>query len=47
MLQVIPRVERRTVPGVLVSAERGALVNVDYSDSLAPALNWTALSSVS
>ena len=47
LLQVIPPVERRPVPGVKVTGETGSLLNVDYANSLNPAPNWTTLSSVS
>jgi hypothetical protein len=44
---VIAPVERRPVPGVEVTGETGSLWNVDYTDSLTPAPNWTPLSSIS
>jgi hypothetical protein len=47
MLQVIPAVQRSPVPGVKVTGETASLLNVDYSDSLNPAPNWTPLGSVS
>jgi uncharacterized delta-60 repeat protein len=47
MLNVIPRVERRPVPGVKVTGEAGSWLNVDYVNFLSPAPNWTALGSVS
>jgi hypothetical protein len=46
MLNVIPVVERRPVPGVKVAGEAGSLLNVDYANSLNPSPNWTALGSV-
>jgi hypothetical protein len=46
MLNVIPVVERRPVPGVEVAGEAGSLLNVDYANSLNPSPNWTALGSV-
>jgi hypothetical protein len=46
MLNVIPAVERRPVPGVKVMGEAASLLNVDYADSLSPAPNWTTLGSV-
>jgi hypothetical protein len=47
LLQVIPPVERRPVPGVKVTGETGSLLNVDYANSLSPAPDWTTLGSVS
>jgi uncharacterized repeat protein (TIGR03803 family) len=46
-LNVIAPVARRPVPGVKVIGEAGSLLNVDYANSLNPALNWTTLGSVS
>jgi hypothetical protein len=46
MLSVIPVVERRMVPGILITAPPG-LLNVDSIDSLSPAPNWSTLDSVS
>jgi uncharacterized repeat protein (TIGR03803 family) len=47
MLNVIPSVQRRPVPGVKVTGETGSMLNVDYANSLSPAPNWTTLGSVS
>jgi hypothetical protein len=47
MLNVIPPVERRPVPGVKVMGEAGSLLSVDAADFLRPAPNWTPLGSVS
>jgi hypothetical protein len=47
MLNVIGAVERRPVPGVQVMGEAGGLLNLNYTDSLSPAPNWTTLGSVS
>jgi len=47
MLNVIPVVPRRPVPGVQVAGEPGSLANVDYVNGLTPPLNWTTLGSVS
>ncbi len=47
MLQVIPPVERRPVPGFKLTGETASLLNVDYADSLRPAPNWARLGSVS
>ena len=47
MLNVIPAIERKPVPGVNVTGETGSLLNVDYVNSLSPAPNWTSLGSVS
>jgi uncharacterized repeat protein (TIGR03803 family) len=47
MLQVIPPVERRPVPGVKVTGETASLLNVDYADSLSSAPTWAMLGSVS
>ena len=46
-LNVIAPVVRRPVPGVKVMGQTGSLLNVDYANSLNPALNWTTLGSVS
>jgi hypothetical protein len=47
MLNVIPPVERRPVPGVLVTGQTGSLLNVDYADLFSRAPNWSTLDSVS
>jgi uncharacterized repeat protein (TIGR03803 family) len=45
MLSVIPRVESRSVPGVLLTGGPASLVHVDYADSLAPP-QWFSLSNM-
>jgi hypothetical protein len=47
MLDVIPAVERRPVPGVKVTGQAGSLLNLDSANSLSPAPNWTTLGFVS
>jgi hypothetical protein len=47
MLNVIAPVQRRPVPGIKVTAQTGASLDVDYSDSLSPSPNWATLGSVS
>ena len=47
MLNVIPAVERRPVPGVKVTGEAGSILNVDYANFLSPAPDWTTLGCVS
>jgi hypothetical protein len=47
MLNVIPAVERRPVPGVKVAGEPGRLLNVDYAGFLSHAPEWTPLGAVS
>jgi hypothetical protein len=47
MVNVIPAVERRPVPGLKLTGETGSLLNVDYASSLSLAPNWTTLGSVS
>ena len=48
MLDVIPVVPRRLVPAVQLTGAAGSRLNVDYVNSLKPALNdWTTLDSVS
>jgi uncharacterized repeat protein (TIGR03803 family) len=46
MLNVIPAVERRPVPGVRLMGEIGSSLNVEYADSLGPKPNWLPLDSV-
>jgi hypothetical protein len=46
MLQVIPPVERRTVPGVRIFAPVGSEVNIEYTDALASRPSWLFLDSV-
>jgi uncharacterized delta-60 repeat protein len=47
MLQVIPGVERRSVPGIEVAGAIGILLSLDYASTLSPAPNWIPLDSVS
>lgn len=47
MLNVVPVVPRRPVPAIQVTGEAGSQLNVDYINSLQPALNWTTLGPVS
>jgi hypothetical protein len=47
MLNVIAAVERRPVPGVMLTGEAASLLSVDCADSLNPAPNWTTLVSIS
>ena len=46
MLNVIPPVERRPVPGVRVTGEVGSVLNVEYSASFTPGSNWLPLDTV-
>jgi len=46
MLQVIPPVERRSVPWVKMTGTPGSWLNLDYASALIPAPDWTALASV-
>ncbi len=43
MLNVVPAVERRPVPGVKVMGETGSSLNVEHVESLSPPLNWQPL----
>ena len=45
-LNVIPPVERRSVPGVLASGEAGSSLNLEYTDTFAPAPTWQPLATV-
>ena len=47
MLNVIPPVERRPVPGVRLTGASGSLLNVDYANTLNPMPAWNTLGSVS
>jgi hypothetical protein len=47
MLNVVPRVERRPVPGVRLTGASGSLLNVDYANALNPMHAWNPLGSVS
>jgi len=46
MLNVIPAVERRAVPGVRVMGDAGSSMNVQHTESLSPAPNWLPLDTV-
>jgi len=43
MLNVIPAVERRSVPGLKMVGEAGGSLNVEHTESLSPATNWLPL----
>ena len=47
MVNVIPPVERRPVPGVLLTGESGSLLNVDFANALNLMAAWNPLGSVS
>jgi uncharacterized repeat protein (TIGR03803 family) len=47
LLNVVAPVERKLVQGVKLTGEAGSLLNVDSTDFLSPAPNWTTLGSVS
>jgi hypothetical protein len=47
MLNVIPSVERRPVPGIELAGEIGSLLNVEYTDILGAPTNWLPLDTVS
>ena len=47
MLNVIPSVERRPVPGVKVMGDVGSSLNVEYTDALRSSANWLPLATVS
>jgi uncharacterized repeat protein (TIGR03803 family) len=46
MLNVIPAVERRPVPGVRLTGETGSSLNVDYASSISSAPDWQAFDTV-
>jgi hypothetical protein len=46
LLNVIPLVERRPVPGVHLSGQIGNSLNVDFTDTPGPAVNWLPLATV-
>jgi hypothetical protein len=46
ILNVIPAVERRRVPGVKVTGEAASVLNVEYADSLSATPNWLPLDTV-
>ena len=46
MLNVIPAVERRPVPGINLMGETGSSLNVEYTESLGPTPNWLPLDTV-
>jgi hypothetical protein len=43
VLNVVPAVERRPVPGVKLMGEAGGLLNVDFANSLSPTPDWLPL----
>ena len=47
MLQVIPGVERRSVPAIEVARAIGSLLSLDYASTLSPAPDWSVLDGVS
>jgi hypothetical protein len=47
LLNVIPTVERRWVPGIKVTGRPGDKLTLDYADFRRPAPSWTTLGSVS
>jgi uncharacterized repeat protein (TIGR03803 family) len=46
MLGVIPRVERRNVPGLTVAGETGQVATVEYTDAFGASATWRLLGSV-
>jgi hypothetical protein len=46
VVNVIPPVERRPVPGVQLMGEAGGLLNVDYANALSATPNWLPLDTV-
>ena len=46
MLNVIPAVERRPVPGIKVAGDAASLLNLDHADSLSPAPNWKTMATI-
>jgi hypothetical protein len=46
MLNVIPAVERRPVPGIELAGEIGGLLNVEYTESIGPAPDWLPIGTV-
>jgi hypothetical protein len=47
MLNVIPSVERRPVPGITLMSEAGSSLNLDYADAIVPPPSWLPLDTVS
>lgn len=47
VLGVIPAIERRTAVAIRLQGETGALLDVDYADSIEPAAPWLPLTTVS
>jgi len=45
-LSVIPPVERRPVPGILLKGEAGGALNLEYADGPLPAVTWLPLVTV-
>ncbi|HEY5909464.1 MAG TPA: immunoglobulin domain-containing protein [Verrucomicrobiae bacterium] len=46
MLSVIPPVERSTAPGLLLTADAGTDLYLEYANSLTPSPNWAGLATV-
>jgi Immunoglobulin domain len=46
LLSVIPSVERRTVPGLVLRGQPGSVLNLEDADALAPSPAWATLDSV-
>ena len=47
LLNVIPAVERRLVPGLKLAGDAGSVLNLDYASALSSAPDWNLLDSVS
>jgi hypothetical protein len=43
LLSVIPRLDRRIVPGLLLQAEPGSVLDLQCTEALTPAADWAAL----
>jgi hypothetical protein len=46
MLNVIPAVDRRLVPGVALMGEAGNILGLDYRDNLGPTANWETMATM-
>jgi hypothetical protein len=46
MLQVVASVQRRPVPGIKLLGQAGSVLNLNYTDSLAPPPSWALLDTV-
>jgi len=46
LLNVIPSVSRRMVPGLTLFGQAGDSLNLDSSDSLGPSINWVPLATI-